>query len=88
MSRSKNVNQVISAVVEAIALYSASELDLATVGCFFEHQEMQFAPRKTQKPMVLLRVDGQPAQSASEKAYNEVGLLEIKRNPYSLVPFR
>lgn len=39
MSR-KNVNQVISMVVDAIDRYIALELERATMGCFFEHHEM------------------------------------------------
>jgi len=34
--------------VFAIDLYSASVLNLETVGCFLELQEMRFDPRNTQ----------------------------------------
>jgi len=36
------------------ALYSASEEDLETVGCFLALQDMREDPRKKQKPMVDL----------------------------------
>lgn len=45
MSRSKNEIQVSSAAVEAKDWYSASALEWATIVCFFELQEMQFARR-------------------------------------------
>ena len=47
---------VSSAAAEAKARYSASVLDLATVGCFLADQEMLFGPRKVQKPVVDLLV--------------------------------
>ena len=74
MSCSKNVNQVILTIVDAMDLYSASKLEQAIVGCFFEHHKLQFALNKTQKPMVLLLVIEHPAQLASLKTYN--GLCE------------
>ena len=59
--------QTISEVVEAKVQYSASALDLATVFCFLAAQEIQSDPKLTQYPVVERRVNGQPAQSASEK---------------------
>jgi hypothetical protein len=44
-----------------MALYSDSVLDRETVGCFLEHQEIKFCPKKTQYPEVDLRSSGQPA---------------------------
>ena len=61
--------QISSAVVDAIAQYSDSVLDPATVGCFLALQEIQFAPRKIQYPVVDHRVKEDLAQSASEKPY-------------------
>ena len=52
----------------ATPLYSASELDLETVGCRFDDQETNVEPKKTPKSDVDLRVSGQPAQSASAYA--------------------
>lgn len=43
-------------MVDAMDMYSTFELDQATVGCFLEQHEMQFAPKKTQKPLVVLIV--------------------------------
>ena len=40
-SRRRKDNQVSFAAVEAIARYSASALERATVGCFLAFQEMQ-----------------------------------------------
>ena len=36
----------------AIALYSASVIELATVGYFFELKEIRLLPRNTRKPPV------------------------------------
>ena len=74
MSCSKNVNQAILTIVDAMNLYYASKLEQAIVGCFFEHHKIQFALNKTQKPMVLLLVIEHLAQVASLKTYN--GLCE------------
>lgn len=59
----------------AIDWYFALELGRATVGCFFEHQQIQFAPKKTQKLIVLLLVIKDPTQSTPLKAYKGVDLL-------------
>jgi hypothetical protein len=59
-------NQVNSAAVEAMEMYSASALEQATVDCFLALQEMQLLPKKVQKSVVERLVEGQPAQSKSE----------------------
>jgi len=53
------------AVAFANALYSASVLDLDTVGCFLALHEMRFGPKKTAKPLVERQSSTLPAQSAS-----------------------
>ena len=68
MSLSKAVSHVTSQVVKARALYSASAVDLATTDCFFVFQEIGEDPRRTQKPVVDLLVEGQLAQSLSQYA--------------------
>jgi hypothetical protein len=45
--------------------YSASALDLETIDCRLEDQEMRESPRKIVKPEVERLVSGQPAQLAS-----------------------
>ena len=54
--------------VVAKARYSASVEDRATVVCFLDDQEMGEGPRKTKRPVVERRLEGSPAQFASEKA--------------------
>jgi len=48
-SCSRKCSCCISKVRLVKALYSASKLDLETVGCFFDLQEMREYPRKTKK---------------------------------------
>ena len=47
-SLNKYNSQVISQVVVAIDLYSASAEDLETTSCFFYLQEIRASPKKTQ----------------------------------------
>ena len=61
-----------SVAAEAIARYSASILDRATVGCFLADQDTQLGPKKVQNHVVDLLVRGQPPQSESENAYKLV----------------
>jgi hypothetical protein len=65
----------------ATDLYSASALDLETVGCRLDDQDTKFCPRKTQKSDVDLRVSGQPAQSASLHAMRSVEEDQKNCNP-------
>ena len=69
MSRCRKVSHVISVVVQARDRYSTLMLDLETVGCFFEDQEIQLDPKYIQYPVVLLRVTLQPPQFASQKPF-------------------
>ena len=87
-SWSNERSQVISQVVIAMALYSASPEDLETIDCFLECQEMRESPRKTQNPVTDLRVSEQPAQLESQKALSCNGLVEGKNNPCLGVPLR
>jgi hypothetical protein len=57
-----------SAVAFFTARYSASALDLDTVGWRFDDHDTRELPRYTQKPDVERLVSGQPPQSASEYA--------------------
>lgn len=47
-SRKRNVSQVNSAAVLAIARYSASVLEREIVDCFLAHQEIMFYPKNVQ----------------------------------------
>ena len=68
-SLSSDSTQMASAAPFAKALYSASVLDLDTVGCFFELQEMRFGPTNMAKPLVDRRSSGQqrPASYKNKK---------------------
>ena len=70
-----------SLVVAAKALYSASAELLEMVGCFFVRQEIRQSPKKTQNPVVDLRVIGQEAQSESEKARSCKAEDDVYRRP-------
>jgi len=61
-SLSNYLSQISSQVVEAITLYFATELNLATTFCFLLFQEIKLSPIKTQYPEVELLSDGDHAQ--------------------------
>ena len=63
-------SQMISLVVAAKALYSASAEDLEMVGCFFDFQEMSESPKKMQNLVTDFLESAQVAQYASENARN------------------
>ena len=60
------VSQESSAVIALIDLYSASAEDRATVGCFFDFQEMGLPPNMMKKPLTDLLVQEYWAQSESQ----------------------
>jgi hypothetical protein len=68
------------------ALYSASVLDLETVGCFLALHEIKFGPTKTANPLVERRSSTSPAQSASLKILTPVSLDLRIRSHVSSVP--
>ena len=70
MSLSSVLSQVTSQLAKAIALYSASALDLATTFCFFVFQETGEFPNIIQNPEVDLLEKAQLAQSESQYAVN------------------
>lgn len=52
-----------------MALYSASDEDLDTVGCFLDFQEMRLESRKIQYPVTDHLVSRHAAQSESLKPF-------------------
>ena len=59
-------SQEISATMSTRLWYSASVLDRAIKGCFFDHQETRFGTRDTHDPNVDLRSSVLLAQSISQ----------------------
>lgn len=86
ISRNIYIIHVSSAAAKASARYSDSVLDLVTVVCFLEDQEMQFDPRYIQYPVVDRRVSGQPTQSTSKNPYKLREDSDTLRRPYANVP--
>ncbi|MCI66169.1 hypothetical protein A2U01_0087427, partial [Trifolium medium] len=60
------LSHISSQAAAAIARYSASTLDFATMFCFLLRHEIKFPPMGTQYPEVDLLSADEPAQSASE----------------------
>jgi hypothetical protein len=73
-------------VVFATALYSASVLDLDTVGCLRALQEIRLVPKNITYPPVDILSSIQPARSASEKALTSNGLFLMNFNPILVLP--
>ena len=78
ISRRSELIQINSDVALAIALYSASVLDLATVGCFLEFHEIKLFPRYIRNPLVDRRSELSPAQSASLNEVSDIGECLLK----------
>jgi hypothetical protein len=66
----------------AMALYSASVLDLDTIGCFRAHHETRLPPINTAKPPVERQSSGSPAQSKSEKELTNIDEDFVIFSPY------
>jgi hypothetical protein len=73
-------------VAFATALYSASVVDLETVGCFIALQETRLEPRNIAKPPVDLLSSKHPAQSASENLLTSIDDDLTICNPIPMVP--
>jgi hypothetical protein len=67
ISRNKDGTHIISAVILARVLYSASVLDHETVGCFLVLYKTRLQPKNMGKPPIDLLSSEQLAQSASPK---------------------
>jgi hypothetical protein len=76
------------AVALANTLYSASILDLDTVGCFCALQETRFLPRYMTKPHVVLLSSPLPVQSESKNALTSIDFDFVNVSPTSSVCFR
>jgi hypothetical protein len=75
------IESIAMVVALATDLYSTLVLDLDTVGCFLELQEIIFEPKNTQYPPVDFRSLGYPAQSALEKASSVDIFDRVSRRP-------
>src|SRR5438309_425735 len=64
-SVSRCVIHMTPCVAELSAIYSASQLESATVSCFLHCQSTQQLPKRISQPVVDLRVSLQPPQLAS-----------------------
>ena len=69
-------------MVDAIALYSASAKERATLVCFLDFQETRESPRKTQNPVTDFLESWHEAQSALENAFNCNEEEEEKNKPW------
>jgi hypothetical protein len=73
--------------VDAINLYLDSAEDLEMVSCFLNFHEIKEYPRKTQNPVMDLRVSEHPAQSASQNALSlksEAARKTLVRNSFEI----
>ena len=76
------------AAVAIIARYSTTVEERAIVRCFVELQEIGLAPRKMRKVPVEVRSSWLPAQFASKKPCNVMGVFRRSRIPKDFVPLR
>ena len=70
---------MISTVISAILLYSTLVLDLATKGCFLDHQDTGFGPRKAQAPDVERLSSTSDAQSTSQNPLKARGYADLTK---------
>jgi hypothetical protein len=69
-------------------LYSASVLDLQTMGCFYALHEIIFSPKNMAKPPRDRQSSTQQAQSASENALTNKDFVFLILIPMPSVPVR
>lgn len=69
-SDNSNLNHDISKEVSAIALSSASSVDLETTNYFLKNQLIRHEPSNKHIPFVLLEVSKQESESPSQYASN------------------
>lgn len=82
----KDLNQTISVVVSAIAWYSASMEDRATIFCFQVVHEIKLRPINITNALMSFLSSTHPTQSASEYAFNVEIDVDEKTSPKSNVP--
>ena len=73
---------------QVIYRYSASALDLGTIGCCFEDHEIQLAPKKILYLDVLLLMIVHPTQSTSQKPMRRSELCLRNLIPCFVVPLK
>jgi hypothetical protein len=77
---------MISTIALAITLYSSSELDRDTIGCFLSLQEIKLEPMKMASPPVNRRSSIQPAKSTTEKPLTSIDGERVICKPKLAVP--
>jgi hypothetical protein len=65
ISASRFRSHIVSRAALEVAIYSASHVDSATIGCLLDPQAMGALAPKNRYPLVDLQVDISPAQSES-----------------------